>query len=212
MEKVILIGGGVHCASVIDSMRKQALYEPVGILDTIDKVGDLVLGVPVVGVDEDLQKYYDSGVRLAFVTMGSIGNTRLREKLARRAKAMGFQFPTVIDPSAVLGSVIKIGAGTFVGKQAVVNVNASVGEHSIINTGVILDHDCQVGDFVHVAPGTTMSGSVTVGDHAHVGTNSTVIQEITIGAGAMIGAGSVVIRDIGEGKKAYGNPCREVDA
>lgn len=212
MEKIILIGGGAHCASVIDSMRKQALYEPVGILDTADKIGELVLGVPIVGVDEDIQKYYDSGVRYAFVTLGSIGNTKVREKLARNAAAIGFAFPTIIDPSAVLGSVVKIGAGTFIGKNAVVNVNAVVGEHSIINTGVILDHDCVVGDFVHVAPGTTMSGSVTVGDHAHVGTNSTVIQEITIGARAMIGAGSVVIRDIGEDKKAYGNPCREVDA
>lgn len=212
MEKVLLIGGGAHCASVIDSMKKQALYEPVGILDTPDKVGASVLGVPIIGVDADMAKHHANGIRLAFVTLGSIGNTRVREKLVRQAEALGFSFPTIIDPSAIVSDAVSIGAGTFIGKGVIVNVHAEVGGHAIVNSGSIVEHDCRVGGFVHLAPGTTMSGGVTVGDHAHVGTNTTIIQSITIGDRALIGAGSVVIRDIGADKKAYGNPCREVEA
>lgn len=211
MEKVLLIGGGVHCASVIDTMNQQALYEPVGILDVPEKVGESILGVPIVGVDSQMSEYFKQGIQLAFVTTGSVGNTKLREKLVTAAEQAGFRFPVIVDPTAVVSIHAKIGAGTFVGKGAILNNNVRVGEHSIVNTGVIVDHDGQVGDFVHLAPGTTMSGSVTIGDRTHIGTNSTLIQEVTVGSDTLIGAGSVVLKDIGSGKKAYGNPCREVE-
>lgn len=55
MEKIILIGGGGHCASVIDSMKKQALYEPVGIFDVPEKLGQSTLGVPIMGIDKDIK-------------------------------------------------------------------------------------------------------------------------------------------------------------
>lgn len=210
MEKVLLIGGGAHCASVIDSMNQQALYEPVGILDVPEKVGEQILGVPIIGVDADAEKFFNRGIKLAFITLGSIGNTKVREKLVLNAERIGFHFPIVVDPTAIVSDHAQIGEGTFIGKGAILNNHVTVGKHSIVNTGVIVDHDGSVGDFVHLAPGTTMSGQVTIGNRTHIGTNATLIQAVTIGDDTIIGAGSVVLKDIGSGKKAYGNPCKEV--
>ncbi|CZR10836.1 sugar O-acyltransferase, sialic acid O-acetyltransferase NeuD family [Trichococcus flocculiformis] len=211
MEKVLLIGGGGHCASIIDSMNQQALYEPVGILDIPEKVGEVILGVPVIGTDDEAKKYFQRGVKRAFISLGSIGDTKLRQKLYQQMKDIGFTFPTVTDPTAIVSPYTQIGEGTFIGKGAVVNATVIIGTHAIINTGTIVEHDGVIGDFVHLAPGTTLSGTVTIGDHTHLGTNSTVIQSISIGENTIIGAGSVVIKSIGAGKKAYGNPCREVE-
>ena len=38
-----------------------------------------------------------------------------------------------------------------------------------------------------------------------------VIQGIIIGNNTVIGAGSTVVKNIGNFKKAYGNPCREIE-
>lgn len=210
MKKIILIGGGGHCGSVIDSMKKQALYEPVGIFDVPEKVGQSILGVPIVGTDEEIKNWKKDGITHAFITLGSVGNTKLREKLLRNTEELGFLFPTVIDPTAIIGENVEIENGTYIGKGAIVNTNSIIAEHAIINSGVIIEHDCQIGKFVHLAPGTTLSGGVSIGDYSHIGTNSTIIQGAKIGRRTLVGAGSVVIRPIGDGKIAYGNPCKEV--
>ena len=177
MEKILLIGGGAHCSSVIDSINQQALYEPVGILDTPDKVGLNVLGVPVIGVDEEMGEYFEKGIKYAFLSLGSIGDTYLRRKLKKKAEIIGFQFPIVIDPTAIVSKATQIGYGTFIGKGAIVNANASVGEHAIINSGTIVEHDCMIGDFVHLAPGTTMSGGVSIGPDSHIHRSNRVFSD-----------------------------------
>ena len=209
LEDIILLGGGKHCASVIDSIRGQGLYNPVGILDIPEKVGTTIQGVPILDTDDRMIDYYEKGIKYAFVTTGSVGNTTIREKLVKLATESGFVFPNIIDPTAIVSSHAQIGEGVFVGKGTILNTHSFIDDHAIVNTGTIIEHDCMVGKFVHVAPGSTFSGGVTIGDYTHIGTNATVIQEITIGSRTLIGAGSVVIKDIGDNKKAYGNPCKE---
>ena len=210
LEDIILLGGGKHCASVIDSIRNQGLYHPVGILDIPEKVGTSIQGVSIINTDDQMATYFNKGIKHAFVSIGSVGNTVIREKLVKLATETGFSFPNIIDPSAIVSSQAQIDEGVFVGKGSIINVNTKIGAYSIINTGTIIEHDCEVGAYVHVAPGSTFSGSVKIGDYTHIGTNSTVIQEVSVGSRTLIGAGSVVIKDIGDHKKAYGNPCKEI--
>lgn len=211
MKDILLIGGGGHCKSVIDTLISSTDYNIIGILDTPDKVGEKIHSVEVIGVDDDLQKYYDSGINYAFITLGSIGDTHLRVELYNKARAIGFDFPVIIDFSAVVSPTIHINNGSYIGKGAILNSDVSIGECCIINSGAIIEHDCKISSFCHIAPGTTMSGNVSLGKHTHIGTNSTIIQNITIGSHTIIGAGSVVISDFGSYKKAYGNPCKEAN-
>ena len=81
----------------------------------------------------------------------------------------------------------------------------------ILNSGSIVEHDCMIGDFTHIAPGAVLCGRVEIGSEAFIGANTTIANCRRIGKGSLIGAGSVVVKDIGEHKKAYGNPCREMD-
>lgn len=211
MKDIILIGGGGHCKSVIDTIRSSNLYNVVGILDLPEHIGEVVLGVKVIGTDDELSKIFDLGVRHAFVTLGSIGNVNLRKKLTELVIEAGFEIPALVDSTAVVSKHAIVEKGTFVGKRAVLNAGVRVGRHCIINTGAILDHDTEVKDYVHVAPGSAISGNVRIGNNTHIGTNSTVIQGISIGFDCLIGAGSVVVKDISDAKRAFGNPCREVE-
>lgn len=209
MEDIILIGGGGHCKSVIDSISKSKDFNIIGILDLPDKVGEEILGVKIIGTDDQLEYYFKNGVKYAFLTAGSIGDVSLRRKLYTVALDIGYIFPSIIDSTAIISDSVKIGYGSFIGKGVIINSNTIIGNNCIVNTGVIIEHDCYIGDFCHIAPGSTLSGGVNIGENSHVGTNSTIIQNINIGENTVIGAGSVVIRDIRNNRRAYGNPCRE---
>ncbi len=210
MKDILLIGGGGHCKSVIDSINKSDEHNIIGILDLPDKVGTEILGVKVIGTDDQLEYYYKNGVKHVFLTVGSIGDVALRRKLYSIALDIGYIFPNIIDSTAIISEKIQIGHGNFIGKGAIINSEVVIGNNCVINTGVIIEHDCSIGDFCHIAPGATLSGSITVGRNSHIGANSTLIQNINIGENTIVGAGSVVVKNIDSNRKAYGNPCREV--
>lgn len=209
-EKIVLIGGGGHCKSVIDSILACGKYEIEGIVDVPSSKGKVVSSITVMGNDNDLEDIFKAGVKYAFITNGSIGNCSIRLKLYNLAKKIGYVFPTIIDPSAIIAKNVVIGEGTFIGKKAIINSCSQIGDMAIVNTGSIIEHDCIIGGFAHIAPGATLSGGVTVGNYTHIGTGCVVIQGINIGSETIIGAGSLVVSNMKSNIKAYGVPCREV--
>lgn len=203
MGKLILIGGGGHCRSVIDSIDK-SLFDDIGIVDNSIPIGEVVNGVPVIGRDNDLCKLHKQGFQYVFVSVGSIGNTKLREKLVDYSKKIGFQFINVIDSTAILSKHVKLGQGIFIGKGVIINCNSIIGSYSIINTGAIVEHECNIGQYVHIAPGSVLAGGVKIGNHTHIGMNSSLLQNINIGENCMVGARSVVLSDLSSNQKIWG--------
>ena len=160
-KKILLLGGGGHCKSVLDCLISTDNYGKIGIID-YDKSAS-ALGVDVIGTDDDLPRLFQEGWSEAFITVGSVGHTTLRRKLFSLVKQCGFYTPSIIDSSAIIARGTIIRDGTFIGKRAVINSGSIIGECVIINTGAIVEHDCQINDFVHICPGTTLCGQVMVG-------------------------------------------------
>lgn len=207
-KKLLLIGGGGHCKSVIDSILSTREYEEVGIIDNTAE--SIYQGVQVVGRDDDLPLLYQTGWEYAFITVGSIGNTGVRRRLFDLVKTLGFIVPVITDPTAVIAKEVSLGEGTFVGKNAVINSDVKTGLCTIINTGAIVEHDCRIGDFAHISPGAILCGQVNVDKDSHIGAGTIVRQLVSVGHNTLIGAGSVVVKDIQDGVIAYGNPCKVI--
>ena len=208
-KKILLVGGGGHCYSVLDCLLSSGQYDKIGIVDPILEKGS-VLGVPIIGTDEDLTRLFLEGWTDAFITIGSVGNTKLRKKIYEHLKNIGFHIPMVVDRSAVIARNTIIEQGTFIGKQAVVNVGVQIGSCAIINTGAVIEHDCQLGDFVHISPGAILCGQVSVDMDSHIGAGSMIKQQVKIGQNVLVGIGSVVLKDILDNSTAFGNPCKVV--
>lgn len=209
MKSLLLLGGGGHFKSVVDSVLELGKYSRLGLV--VNDSCDLIYQtVSVVGCDDDLERLYRSGWDSAFITVGSVGNTTVRERLYSRLRNIGFDIPSIIDPSAVIAEDVKIGRGCYVGKRSVLNSNSEICDCAIINTGAIVEHDCLVGAFTHIATGAVLCGNVKVGECAHIGAGSVVKQGLNIGNHTLIGMGSVVTHDFGDDITAYGNPCREI--
>lgn len=204
----MLIGGGGHCKSVLDTALRMNTFEEIIITDPDIKSGAKILGRSVVGDDDCLNQLRREGFDYAFITVGTVGNSPLREKLADKAASLGYKFPVIRDPSAIVADSASVGEGTFIGKNVVINVESKVGKHCIINTGAIIEHECEVGDFSHISVGTTLCGKVNIGGNCMIGSGSTVIQRVNIGNNSIVGAGAVVNKDLPAQCAAAGVPAR----
>ncbi|UGB30428.1 acetyltransferase [Metabacillus sp. B2-18] len=209
-KKIILVGGGGHCKSVLDTLLLTNQYSEIGVVDLKEFLNKKVLSASVIGTDKDLPQLYKGGYKHAFVSLGSIGKTSRRINLYNTLEDIGFTIPNIIDPTAIISNDVQLGNGIFIGKKAVINAGATIHNGAIINTASIIEHDCIVGEFTHIAPGTVMCGNVQVGRETHIGANSVIKQQIKIGSHTMIGMGSIVLKDIGDSKEAFGSPCKEV--
>ena len=202
LKKLVLIGGGGHCKSVIDSALAMNIYDEIVITDATIPAGSKVMGCDLAGTDEVLSGLRDKGFDHAFITVGSIKSATLRKELVKKANELGFEFPVICDPSANVSSYASIGEGTFIGKNAVINAEAKVGAHCIINTGAIVEHECMIGDLTHISVGTVVCGDCHIGSESFIGAGSTVIQCVNIGDNVIIGAGSTILHDL-ESDKSY---------
>ena len=175
MEKLVLIGGGGHCKSVIDSIRRMNSFGEIVITDPILSAGTQILGCKVAGTDDELERLRADGFDNAFITIGSVRINPVRNKLAEKISGLGYRFPSIIDPSAIVADSVKIGCGTFIGKNTVINAGSTIGSHCIINTGAIIEHDCFVDDYAHISIGCVLCGEVHIGKNCMLGSHSTVI-------------------------------------
>jgi UDP-perosamine 4-acetyltransferase len=172
--------------------------------------GSALMGVPVLGPDDNLQRAISDGVTHFVVGVGGLGDTGLRARLLEAALGQGLEPISVIHPTAYVAPSAQVGRGTVVLAGAIVSTHSTIGDNVIINTGAIVDHHCHVGDHAHVATGARLGGSVLVGRNALVGAGSTIRQGISIGEAATVAAGAVVVRDVSPGSKVMGVPSRPI--
>jgi sugar O-acyltransferase (sialic acid O-acetyltransferase NeuD family) len=209
-RKILLIGGGGHAESIIDSVNTLGYYRIEGIIDQKEKLNQFVLGVKIIGEDKDLAYFYKQGIKNAVLSFGGIKYSKLRRNIYETCKNIGYQFPNVIDKSAIISKYVILGEGNFIGKGVVINANVKIGNVCIINSRSVVEHDCCINDFVHLAPGSVLCGNVWVKKNSHIGAQSVILQNITIGEDTLVGAGSLVLNNIESCKIAYGSPAREV--
>jgi sugar O-acyltransferase (sialic acid O-acetyltransferase NeuD family) len=188
MNKIILIGGGGHCRSIIDVIEQEARFEIAGIIDKSKQLGSLVLGYPIIGDDnelENLSKKYE----YALIAVGQIKAPLIRINLYNLAIKYGFQMPYIISPKAYVSKHAKIGNGTVVMHDSIVNANSVIGENCIINSKALIEHDCTILNHCHISTNATINGGVTIEEECFIGSNSTIVEMTRITKNSFIKAG-----------------------
>lgn len=208
-SKLILIGGGGHCKACIDVIESTNKFEIIGILDQTINVGKKVLSYEVIGTDEDIPSMINSNT-FFLITLGQIKSATLRLNIFQRLIKLKANIATIVSPKAYVSKYAKLGVGTIVMHQALVNTEVNVGENCILNTGCIIEHEAVVGNHSHVSTQAIVNGGCIIGDEVFIGSNATVANHQVIASRVSVGAGSVVIKNIDESGIYVGNPTRKI--
>jgi UDP-perosamine 4-acetyltransferase len=211
-DKVVCVGGGGNAKVLIDIILNDNNYSLVGITEAAgDLFQEKIKGVPVIGSDEMLPHLLAEGIKLAFVGVGTVGDTSVRTKIYQKIEAIGFTPLTIIHPSAMIAPTIELGKGDCFMAGTIINPYAKIGNNVIVNTGALVEHDCVVDDHVCISPGAILGGEVTVGEQSFIGMGALIKQGVTIGKNVIIGMGAVVLDDIPDGEAVAGNPARKLE-
>jgi sugar O-acyltransferase (sialic acid O-acetyltransferase NeuD family) len=205
VSKLILIGGGGHCHACIDVIESTRKFDIIGVVDTIDKIGQMVLDYKVIGTDEDLPKLVNKDTWF-LITLGHIKTSAMRRKIFKNLESLDANIATVISNNALVSKYSSIAKGTIIMHRATVGVGSKIGQNCIINTNANIEHDTTVGDDVHVSTHAVVNGNCELKNGVFVGSNATIFQGISIENDTLIGAGSLVTKNITEKGIYYGNP------
>lgn len=189
--KLILIGGGGHCAACIDVIEQEDKFEIAGIVDK-DIARGALLGYPILGSDDDLCELRAS-CDCALITIGQIKSPSIRTRLFENAKSLGFILPTIISPRAYVSRHALIGEGTIIMHDALVNARATIGCNCIINTKALVEHDAVVGDNCHISTAAIINGGTVVRKGTFVGSNAVTKEYVETRENDFIKAGSLFV-------------------
>jgi UDP-perosamine 4-acetyltransferase len=200
--KLVVIGAGGHAKVIIEAINAAGTGELVGLVAPKEGASSL-LGVSVIGNDEDLARLRREGIEGVVVGLGA---NALRLKVGDYLASLGYELPPVIHPTAVVSPSATIAAGAVIMARAV--VGTVIDRRAVVNTSASVDHDNRIGIAAHVAPGCALAGNVLVGERALIGVGTSVRPGVRIGAGSVIGAGSAVVSDIPDDVVVAGAPAK----
>lgn len=189
-KPLVLIGGGGHCKACIDVAEASGAWEIRGILDLPARVGESVLGYPILGTDSLIPQYAAEGVWF-MVTVGQIRTAGIRQRAYERVKAENGKLATIVSPMAYVSTSAVLGEGTIVMHRALVNAHAVIGNNVIINTMALVEHDAVVADNCHIATGAVVNGGATLGNGCFVGSNAVLVENAVVPACGFVAAGNL---------------------
>lgn len=204
MKPLILIGGGGHCKSVIE-VAESVGREIKGIFDLPEKVGGQVLGYPIIGTEDDIERY--AAEAQFIITVGFIKDPSNRLRIFDKLVRAGADIATLIASTARVSRHAVIGCGTVVMHYAFVNAGAVIGENVIINTYANIEHDATVGSQTHISTGAMVNGNCRVGQRCFVGSQSVMANATSIADDIVVGAGALVRKSLVRKGIYSGNPA-----
>lgn len=196
LEEIILIGGGGHARACLDVVWAEKKFSVAGIIDQRYSIGANVLGIPVIGTDDDLPALVAKGMKF-LVALGQIKSPEPRMRLYHRLRDLGASMPTIIAPTANVSPQARIGEGSIVMHMALIGPGVSIGENCIINTRALVEHDTEVGSHSHVSTGAILNGNCQIGCGVFIGSAAVLRQGVRIGDRGIVGMGCIVHQDMG---------------
>ncbi len=159
-KQIIIWGGGGHARVVHDCLISQNKIVAGYIDDTMPDSASLNFpGCKYLGSRTILASLEVNECQLII----AVGNNQKRVGLWEYCGSLGFSFCSTVHGTALFGSRVLIGDGSFVGPGAILNTGTHIGNNVIINSGAIVEHDCEIGDFAHVGPGCVVGAGTVVG-------------------------------------------------
>lgn len=206
MKKVIIVGAGGFGREVYSWARQHPDYGVRWTLDGfLDDKPDAMKGTAyealLIGRIDEYQPV-DGDLFLC-----GVGNPEIKKKACLQLLARGAEFISLIHPTAVLGSHVRLGKGVILCPRTTLTCDIEVGDFVVFNCASGAGHDVRVGDWSQISSHCDLMGGVVLGESVFVGSHAMVLPDVHVGSHAVIGAGSCVLRSVPERKTVFGVPA-----
>lgn len=136
-----------------------------------------------------------------------LGTTR-RLPLITHALRLGFEFTSVIHPTARVSPTSIVGTGSIISAGSIIAARTKIGAHVVINRGALIGHHVQIADCTNIGPGANIGGGCRIGEGVTIGIGATLVDHLNVGPVTVVGAGAVVTRDLPSRVLAVGVPAK----
>jgi sugar O-acyltransferase (sialic acid O-acetyltransferase NeuD family) len=171
----------------------------VGLVDDNLKVGEIVLGIPVIGNTNDIENIFSLGYKNYIIAFGVLENRTKRFELYIKLKKIGCEFPNIVHPNALVEESVIIGEGNVILAGANIGSCVTIGNLNYINNNSLISHDCVLENNIHIAPAAVLASSIYIKSNALIGMNTTLYFGIKIGLNSTILNGLIVNNDVEDG-------------
>lgn len=208
----VILWGGTGQAKIVRPIIESFGSKVVAIFDDNEALAPPFSDIPLYYGKKGFHKWIKTQNRKELAFCIAIGNPHGGVRIALHDWLLkeGLESATIVHPNAQIADNAYISDGCQFMAGAIVAPLARLGKECIINTNASVDHECILGNGVELAPGATVCGEVTIGDNSWIGAGATVLPRITIGHDSIIGAGAVVIDDVAERVTIVGVPAKRI--
>ncbi|MCK5028107.1 MAG: acetyltransferase [Bacteroidales bacterium] len=213
MDKVIIIGGKgtavIIAEQIYDAVtRFNEKIEFLGFAFDDETMGDTINGFPLLCKTYDAYKKYGSYNDVKFIySLYRPDLMKVRAELLYSFKIPDEKMYTFIHPSALVTRSAKIGSGSVVLANVIINSNSVIGRNNTFNVGTLIGHDTKLGDNNFFAAQVCVGSNLIIGNGNFVGLNSSLRNFLNIGDYNVVGMQSNVTKNILNEQVLYGNPA-----
>ncbi len=175
MKNIVIIGAGDLGKEIVwlieDINRKCPTYLILGFLDDdLRKTESSFYGYKVLGGTDQLDELH---ARIPFCAVLAIRDGEVRKRIVED-HASFTSWETVMHPSAVVASSVRIGRGCVFFPQVTVSVDTELGAFGLFYIHTTVCNDCWIGNYVSVMANASISEHVEVENCTLIPANSCV--------------------------------------
>lgn len=210
-KKLVIIGAGELAMIAYEYFTYDSDYEVVGFAVEREFLSEkLMYELPVVAFEE-IEQNFSSSEHSAFVAIPASGLNRVRTRLYRSVKALGYACATYISSRAFVWRNAKIGENCFIFEHNTVQPFVEIGNNVILWSGNHIGHRSVIEDNCFLSSHVVVSGYCRIGDSTFIGVNATINDRLTIARDCVIASGALVSKNLENPERIYyGAPAQEL--
>ena len=194
--KLILLGDSAFAEIAYEYFTHDSPYEVVAFaVERAYLKKTELFGKPVVAM-EDLPGLYAPGEHSFYAALVYTQLNRLRTRLYRTAKEMGYAAASYISPRAFVWQNAKLGEHCFIFENNVIQPFVEIGDNVVLWSGNHIGHHSRIEDHCFISSHVVVSGFCNIGQSCFLGVNATLGNNVNVGADCLLGAGAVVVKDV----------------
>lgn len=210
-SRIVLVGAGEQGEIAYEYFTHDSPHEVVGFaVEPRFRDRDELFGLPVFDLDQIVERFPPDTYK-AFVSVSSTHLNRVRARLYRHVKELGYGCETYVSSHAFVWRDVEIGENSFIFENNVLQHGVTVGDNVILWSGNHVGHQTSIADDVFISSHVVISGFCEIGHSSFLGVNSTFADNIKCAEDCVIGAGAVVVKNTKPGGVYVGNPAKRME-